>query len=300
MEFIDNQMKQPRDTLSVDSARTEEKAYPPDLLSFPARGGQASPAASTASTAPDSSRLLPQSQSPLHSPIYSTNPNLFKTLPYSRSQSPFTSPVCPPIIAPRQGYVTIPRRPRVPSWSSTTSSLLSPVLPGGEIVEPVYDNLGLRTTADGSSVLSLNKTGLETPQYPATMRGRPLPATPTTMYAPIKEHEQPPSPAPQTPYNSTLSRLNSNSLQLQLSPNVAEPQEPIYSKQLKNKDGVNNHLSPISPLVNGRLYDSISNSGTLGRSGKIPPRPPPKPTKKSPSQTNGPLFEDEGEDGTEV
>lgn len=36
-------------------------------------------------------------------------------------------------------------------------------------------------------------------------------------------------------------------------------------------------------------------SSTLNR--KVPPRPPPKPKKKS---TNGPLYEDEGEDGTEV
>lgn len=47
---------------------------------------------------------------------------------------------------------------------------------------------------------------------------------------------------------------------------------------------------------------SMNQSGTLGRSGKIPPRPPPKPKKKPATEANPsePLFEDEGEDGTEV
>jgi hypothetical protein len=34
---------------------------------------------------------------------------------------------------------------------------------------------------------------------------------------------------------------------------------------------------------------------------KVPPKPPPKPKKKKNSESvTGPLFEDEGEDGTEV
>lgn len=52
----------------------------------------------------------------------------------------------------RQGaYVTIPRRPRA-SWSSEPP-------PTNDVGEPLYDNLGLRTSATGSSVLSLNKLG---------------------------------------------------------------------------------------------------------------------------------------------
>lgn len=320
MDFADQQPKRSREALLGDlhstgsglhSVRGEPRAYPPDLLSFPPRAAQASPASSSASTAPDTSRLPPQPQvhSPIHSPIYGTN--MFRTLPHSRSQSPFTSPVCPPT---RQGYVTIPRRPRVPSWSSTASTITPAVL--GEYVEPVYDNLGLRTTADGSSVLSLNKAGLE--QQFSPMRGRPLPATPgsyngplPTLYTPIEEHERAPSPAPSTPYSSTLPRMNGNSLHLQLSPN-AEPQEPVnrrqrttpetgFLKRLTMNDSDSSRQSPAPSLAGSRIYDTAAaNNDTLGRSGKVPPRIPPKPRKKSPTDSDRPLFEDEGEDGTEV
>lgn len=49
-------------------------------------------------------------------------------------------------------------------------------------------------------------------------------------------------------------------------------------------------------LLAQQQQQPAATSNTLGR--KIPPRPPPKPKKKS---ANGPtLYEDEGEDGTEV
>lgn len=315
MNFTDQHPKRSRDMLNVStSGHGDQRTYPPDLLSFPPRGGQASPAASSASTAPDSTRLPPQvQQSPIHSPIYGTNPNLFKTLSHSRSQSPFTSP-CAPTATPRVGYVTIPRRPRIPSWAST-ASYMTVVVPT-EGVEPVYDNLGLRTTADGSSVLSLNKAGLEQQLSPNGMRNRPLPSTPgsfsgavAVMYAPIEEQEQAPSPAPGTPYSSTLPRIGSNSMHFQLSPSLHDleqrtnrlketPEPATMKKNATNK-------VPQSPfMTNGVGYDSSINDSLYdslpSRSGKIPPRPPPKPKKKSPSDPNGPLFEDEGEDGTEV
>lgn len=329
-------------------------AYPPDLLSFPPRATQISPAASNASTVPDTTRLPPQLNpvSPIHSPIYgmTTNQNLFRTLPYSRSQSPFTAPMTPPVVTPRQGYVTIPRRPRVPSWTSTASSQ---ILPSTEAQEPLYDNLGLRTTANGSSVLSLNKTGLE-PQF-SPMRNRPLPATPTaypnphqTYYAPIEEQEPAPSPVPQfNPRNSIASQMST----IMSTPGPQEPPSPRMSWAAKNtstpqpeprknyfnenrNSDAQSHVSDTSTLSrkkpetgslrrNPRTEKdeaasisspskedprknesnaSMNQSGTLGRSGKIPPRPPPKPKKKPATEANPsePLFEDEGEDGTEV
>ncbi|XP_063233458.1 leucine-rich repeat-containing protein 24-like [Bacillus rossius redtenbacheri] len=190
-------------------------AYPPDLLAF--GGGQASPAASSASTAPDSSRLPPQS------PAQQLPPHLlFGTLPYSRSQSPFS---------PRhhQGYVTIPRRPRVPSWGSAHDGL-------GLRLEPVYDNLGPRTTADGSSVLSLNALG--SPAESTPLRCPPI--------------EEQPSASP-----GDWARAPPEGASLRKRPQERPPQ-------------------------------------------KIPPRPPPKPRKLAVEVPPGPLFEDEGEDGTEV
>lgn len=63
--------------------------------------------------------------------------------------------------------------------------------------------------------------------------------------------------------------------------------------------------------MNGSLREPLYSSATIDR--KVPPRPPPKPTKKKPVlessfseaapqriTTNGNHFEDEGEDGTEV
>ncbi|KAG6448477.1 uncharacterized protein LOC115442458 [Manduca sexta] len=338
---FDHMTKRSQDALNVEYGRTDGRAYPPDLLSFPPRAAQISPAASNASTVPDTSRLPPQLNpvSPIHSPIYgmTTNQNLFRTLPYSRSQSPFTAPITPPVVTPRQGYVTIPRRPRVPSWSSTASTQ---ILPSTEAQEPLYDNLGLRTTADGSSVLSLNKAGLDNQFSP--MRNRPLPATPTVYqnphpvyYAPIEEQEPAPSPVPQqhNPRNSISSQLST-----QLS--TPGPQEPVnrMSWTAKNtstpqpesrktlfndapsetlirkgkpetgslrRPRVESKEEPSSPSKDEKKNESnvsLNQSGTLGRSGKIPPRPPPKPKKKPSTEVNPnePLFEDEGEDGTEV
>lgn len=75
--------------------------------------------------------------------------------------------------APRPGYVTLPRRPRprMPGWGSTSTppvSSASPVpsldrqtsTPGSASQQqPIYDTIGPRVTADGSSssALSLNK-----------------------------------------------------------------------------------------------------------------------------------------------
>ncbi|XP_028163399.1 uncharacterized protein LOC114354974 [Ostrinia furnacalis] len=348
---FDHPTKRSQDGLNVEYGRT------PDLLiSFPPRAAQISPAASNASTVPDTTRLPPQLNpvSPIHSPIYgmTTNQNLFRTLPYSRSQSPFTAPITPPVVTPRQGYVTIPRRPRVPSWSSTASTQ---ILPSSEAQEPLYDNLGLRTTADGS-ILSLNKTGLEAQFSP--MRNRPLPATPNAFqsphhpqvyYAPIEEQEPAPSPVPQymtNPRNSIASQLSTPGPQEPTNPRMSwtakntstpqpEPRKALFSTGSDNQSHVSdsstlsrkgkpetgslrrnpkiekNEVPKQSPTKTSPSKDdtrkseanvSLNQSGTLGRSGKIPPRPPPKPKKKPPTEVNPtePLFEDEGEDGTEV
>ncbi|VVC90157.1 uncharacterized protein LOC126978094 [Leptidea sinapis] len=337
--------KRSQDTLNADYGRTDGRQYPPDLLSFPARAAQISPAASTASTVPDNSRLQMNPVSPIHSPIYgiTTSQNIFRTLPYSRSQSPFVAPVTPPVVTPRQGYVTIPRRPRVPSWSSTASTQ---ILPSAEAQEPLYDNLGLRTTADGSSVLSLNKAGLEHQVSP--MRNRPLPATPTAFasphpvyYAPIEEQEPAPSPVPPpfTPTrNSISSQLSTPGPQEAVNPrmswtakststpqteprkqlahvmddrNTEYPSDNTLSRKGKPETGSlrRARIGPketTSPskenMRNNDSNISLNQSGTMGRSGKIPPRPPPKPKKKTSTEVSPgePLFEDEGEDGTEV
>lgn len=216
-------------------------------------------------------------RSPVTSPVFcDMSMSGFRTLQHpkngrtialatNRSNSPF---IPAPIVYPtmmKQGYVTIPRKQRTGSWAPSIASefQVSPSSPPLDLAEPVYDNLGLRTTASGNSVLNLNKlsdgnsksAGLMSPgaNIKYSMKDRPLPATPASL-------------------NGDNSKLNGFG------------REPLYSSAAIEK--------------------------------KVPPRPPPRPTKKKPleSSFNDPSlpspskqmianrshFEDECEDGTEV
>ncbi|XP_050448362.1 leucine-rich repeat-containing protein 24-like isoform X2 [Cataglyphis hispanica] len=266
-------------TLPRGGASYHHRQYPPDLLAF--SGGRGASPTSQTSTAPDSTHLPNQyvtatttvttaattSSSYGSPPPGQYHPAAFKTLPHSRSVTPYgigpsssSSSMAP--VLPRHGYVTIPRRPRAPSWSS------GPPTSPTDILEPVYDNLGLRTTADGSSMLSLNKS-----PEPASssMRGRPLPVTPGgSHYGTIQR--------------STPNILTGSPLDRAAPEGAAE-----WPIKLPDESMNSSHS-----LLTQQQQAAASN--TLGR--KVPPRPPPKPKKKS---ANGPtLYEDEGEDGTEV
>ena len=244
------------DTLTHD---TSYRQYPPDLLAF--SGGRGASPTSQASTVPDSSRMMNQTSTPFGSPS-GQYPTSFKTLPHNRSSSVTSSHYNSGVqVMPRHGYVTIPRRPRAPSWSSGPPT--SPTTIEG--IEPVYDNLGLRTTADGSSVLSLNKS--PEPGAGSIMRRRPLPGTPTNH-----------------PIHNTIQRSTPNILQTSSPLDRSAPEgAPEWPTKLSDE------------MMENHIAEHPDDGGTLGR--KVPPRPPPKPKKKS---TNGPLYEDEGEDGTEV
>jgi len=312
------------DSGHLDTTRT----YPPDLLSFPSPAYQVSPAGSTASTAPDSTHLPAQHgpQSPVHSPIYHGHSGISGTLPLSRSHSPFS-----PVVLPRQGYVTIPRRPRVPSWSSAPSP--SPV--GSDLpfrFEPVYDNLGPRTTADGSSVLSLNKSPTADPanQAPSSVRGRPLPPTPNyhnnalpVFYAPIEEQEAQPSPVLPRANPGTRGSLRRSTPNINTTPSASPASQVSTSSRSskpdkadpRHRDSWTARSAPEGASLKRREEEpgtaSKRNSlaasppgatlpNGLSREAKVPPKPPPKPKKKNTDTVTGPLFEDEGEDGTEV
>lgn len=203
---------------TLGRSRGQDSADPPDLLAFPGKGSSGGTALGTLGS--PSSRPAGLAQ--------------FGTLPYARSHSPFSPPA--PVV-PRAGYVTIPRRPRVPSWTASLSPVL--VSPDESYCEPVYDNLGPRTTVNGSSVLSLNKMDLT----PTAYKNRPLPLTP---YEPISERRQ------------SWSRST---------PEGGDEREMLIA------------ASPHASVAPAK---------------KTPPNPPPKPKKKKS------VYEDEGEDGTEV
>lgn len=271
--------------------------------------------------------LYGSTKSPVASPIYQHHPVLYagansgyRTLQLpkqrnmslsqhngnghqQRSQSPFTpAPIIYPAVVMKQGYVTIPRKPRTPSWTpSLTAStmtadypLTSPAM-SPDLVEPVYDNLGLRTTASGNSVLNLNKIAAAAAAAAASasqhngkfpMKDRPLPATPRA--------------------NATAAPAAS----------AAAAYEPIAESHslpphlLLHHLSANNHTADMSQSYGGyhddsdmeALYVSRQPIATITNGVKVPPRPPPKPKKKTVGTVNGStqLFEDECEDGTEV
>ena len=257
-------------TLSRNGNHYSSRQYPPDLLAF--SGIRGSSPISQASTAPDNSRLFNQNfNGSFGSPwsLYVGNSagtgGGFKTLPHNRSGAPYSISNGSAIpVLPRQGYVTIPRRPRAPSWSSGP-----PISPTetDELVEPVYDNLGQRTTADGSSAISLNKS--PEPAGGGPMRNRPLPGTPN---------------------QQTISHSAQRSA-LNISPLDRAAPEGAAEWSAKIDDEMDNR----NLQQQQQQQPHSVGFGSLGR--KVPPRPPPKPKKKS---NNGPLYEDEGEDGTEV
>lgn len=165
----------------------------------------------------------------------------------------------------KQGYVTIPRKQRTGSWAPSVASdfQTSPSSPPLEMAEPVYDNLGLRTTAAGNSILNLNKiaagmskTSLTSPgaNLKYSMKDRPLPATPANMNG---DHLQ-----------------KSNGIR-----------EPLYSSAtIERKVPPRPPPKPVKkkPVLESSFNESIASQPSSMRI------------------LNGSNFEDEGEDGTEV
>lgn len=167
---------------------------PPDLLAFPSRFAQSPSLQSSMSNIQDGRIYV---KSPVASPIYhhpniyTTNPNAgFRTLQHpkntrnmsviNRSNSPFTpAPIMYTPVVMKQGYVTIPR---TPSWTPSAISTLtdypptSPTSMMSAELEPIYDNLGLRTTASGVGKLQSLSSPTSGNMY--SMKDRPLPATP--------------------------------------------------------------------------------------------------------------------------
>ncbi|XP_067640613.1 uncharacterized protein kek5 [Eurosta solidaginis] len=291
-----------------------------------------------------------------------------------QQQSPFVP--APVIYSPtaavvmKQGYMTIPRKPRVPSWAPSTSTtqhsqlseFQSPTSPNpsetgtattAELqVEPVYDNLGLRTTAAGNSALNLHKmhpevssvSGASSSSTRYTMRDRPLPATPSltsvassTAAMQQQQQQQQVQQAQQQQQHSQQAQLQQQ--QEKVTPTVVEAvagstskiYEPIHELVNNHHPTTNSDTEPLYGSARHHsgvtIVPSASNingassgvavlntsTGTNAFNGeptkvaKIPPRPPPKPKKKiSVTTTRGgqgstsQLFDDEGEDGTEV
>ena len=116
----------------------------------------------------------------------------------------------------RPGYVTLPRRPRA-SWSVPRDQ---PGLTKADR-EPIYDGIGPRTSADGSSRLNLNKSMLGNGGGGGGHQVHPQPAPRYTLppyYAPIEEGQEcPPTPkAQQAKMHGNLPKSTPNFLDLAL------------------------------------------------------------------------------------
>lgn len=290
-------------------------------------------------------------KSPIASPIYHHNAYAaqqagYRTLQHpknrnlaiiNRTSSPFQpAPILyAPIVMKQQGYVTIPRKPRTSSWAPSIASTLvdfPPTSPTSTIstelaIDPIYDNLGLRTSASGHSALSVSKqmkgqpmavsvsgtidhqNQTAGPSYTSmSMKDRPLPATPR-IYEPIQEQQIFPNGGELSGMNDETELLFNKSI---------EPHPIIVSANAINNNVISNISTSNSNLSNSNNNNPTTN-GAVDKSmaqstshSKVPPRPPPKPKKKMPTIsaiTENPelaadgaaqLFQDECEDGTEV
>ncbi|XP_042214008.1 uncharacterized protein LOC121860742 [Homarus americanus] len=101
----------------------------------------------------------------------------------------------------RPGYVTLPRRHRSPSWAGHPSSVEPdstsppPASEDGKVVrlDPIYDTLGPRTTADGTSRTDLTRPALRAAE-PFTPRTPQSPNSPPSLppyYTPVNQSTQP-------------------------------------------------------------------------------------------------------------
>uniref|UniRef100_A0A182N4L4 Ig-like domain-containing protein n=1 Tax=Anopheles dirus TaxID=7168 RepID=A0A182N4L4_9DIPT len=286
---------------------------PPDLLAFSARFPQSPSIQSSMSNIHDG-RIY--GKSPLASPIYQTGPGPslggggggggpghqmpagFRTLQHpktgrtiaiaaGRANSPFTPAplIYPPVALKHQGYVTIPRKQRTPSWTpSMSSAVTAELLPVGggvhsgatsptspldmslSLCEPVYDNLGLRTTASGNSTLKLNKAGghRAAGQLGSTAAGTALTSTPLSKYS-MKDRPLPATPGGQTaaPNATLLGHGGGGNYEA-----IPEALAPPFAAGQSTALGFDLDQSAIYGPVMGTTRS------------KVPPRPPPKPKKK--------------------
>ncbi|KAF0311835.1 Leucine-rich repeat, immunoglobulin-like domain and transmembrane domain-containing protein 3 [Amphibalanus amphitrite] len=180
----------------------------------------------------------------------------------------------PPAGRSRPAYVTLPRRPRTPSWGN------SPL-----VTDPVYDTLGPRTTVDGSSRLSLTSVGQERPPVyyvPVENRADPAAAPATSVFATMPRAPRPLS------HGSLSYAGHARSISTELIEPLTEEPEEV------------DEPPPPPPGFNSDepLLPSPTRPAPAAKPKKVAPPPvPPKP------RVNGagvPPVQGDGVDGTEV
>lgn len=195
----------------------------------------------------------------------------------------------------RQGYITLPRRPRS-SWCIPTEPniALDPISKR----EPIYDGIGPRTSIDGSSTVSLGKRISQPECLPSLLT--PRATNQSSICSPIKELNEPPSYT--VPSRITLSsqNLTGSGSEAALEENISAYCEPFGKALAPEK-------IEQSILKSDELdIQETENEKKARKVTKIKPVPPPKPKpfdfSESSSKLLPPLvtFQDEGVEGSEV
>jgi len=234
----------------------------------------------------------------------------------------------------RPGYVTLPRRPHAPSSTSSPPVGLPPTV---QIREPIYDGVGPRTSADGSSLSRKNSSTSSSGQA-----ARPLKSS-------LKKTSSIRPPPPTTPLEASadtqatkstpniLDRLNGNELYSSINNNHKTNNNSSSSNNTLLDDAVGetmsgycepfgkallphqkNNTSHRNSLTSGKLPADATSTGQSTQSKTLPrkpslqrhsdssgsslyrPIPPPKPRQRLAPGEVKKQFQDEGEDGSEV
>ena len=256
-----------RHLMMMDGSQVQQNpdgSFYPDLLDIPHRGarGGGSPSTHSGASNDTSSQQQLLMTMPLSAAQLAGHPSygvigIHPPLQFTDSSSTTSSTAVLLPVGPRPGYVTLPRRPRprMPSWaSSPPMSASSPgpaSLPPEEPQQPLYDTIGPRVTADGSSTsaLSLNKiagltpnaTGLS-PRLQSSTLSRGHKISLPAYYVPIEEVDIPPSsPLVQQRHHqhSTPNILSSG----QYEDRMGRHHEPVLGYFHNNNN--NNNSTPI-------------------------------------------------------
>lgn len=253
--------------LLIDRLAQEHQAYPPDLLSFPLRESKVSLGTDTTTTM----------TSPIKSPAYGFMTN--SPALYSRFETPSQGSFISP-----KGYVTLPRRPRIPDSSLRPQQVFS-TLNG---VIPYYDTFNMKLFQNGGNYYSLNKSEMD--------------LGPVSKISYFEDEAEPaPSPAPGTPHatipRNSLSSPNIHNQLLNLqaiasNQNIKNDQRNLKVMLADNEGFLR---SPRDSRVgyNVNVVSSTANKRTA-------PKPPPKPRKRGSCDLKEQFLMNSSENATEV
>ncbi|XP_013200762.1 uncharacterized protein LOC106143263 [Amyelois transitella] len=265
------------DVLLLDRLAQEHRAYPPDLLSFPLRGTpQVSPGVS------GQDRIYQgKTESPIKSPSYGVS--AINSSMYSKFQNPnYEGSV--PLMSPKGGYVTLPRRPRNSVPDRPQFSAINGVIP--------YYEFNMKLFSNGGNYHSLNKSEMDLG-----------PVRKLSSHFDSEEIEPAPSPAPGTPH-ATIPRSSLSS------PNIHNQLLALQAMAISSRMSKNSEQRPLQVLLadnDGLLKNPIRdlrvgysvNVSTLGRN-RTAPKPPPRPRMRNSCEVTDQFLLNSGDNATQV